>query len=108
MPPPARSRCLGDANAQRLSFLLTTLNWQLGGRFSNEARRSWVLALPTESGEKVVEAFKFFFNAQELAGVSAASSAEEATLDARLRELCLQRRASFNHSPPPPHFSGIL
>ena len=77
MPPPARSRCLGDANAQRLSFLLTTLNWQLGGRFFNEARRSWVLTLPTESGEKVVEAFKF--------------SATRRSLQASLRQAPLRR-----------------
>ena len=46
----------GDPKAQALSYQLSGVDTQLGFRFFTEERRSWVMSLPTESGEKVLNA----------------------------------------------------
>ena len=57
MPPPLAERLQGDPRAQALSDQLSGVDKQFGFRFFNETRRSWVMSLPTESGEKVLKAF---------------------------------------------------
>ena len=45
-------RLEGDPQAQSLSVAFCAVDKQLGRVFVTEKRRSWVTALPTESGEK--------------------------------------------------------
>jgi hypothetical protein len=44
----------GPPRAQALSAKLSDLDKQFGYTFFNEERRSWVMSLPTESGEKAM------------------------------------------------------
>ena len=64
-PPPSMLQAVpaqlanhleGDPKAQALSYQLSSVDKQLGYRFFTEERRSWVMSLPTESGEKVLKA----------------------------------------------------
>ena len=57
MPRAMAERLQGDPRAQALSDQLSGADKQFGFRFFNETRRSWVMSLPTESGEKVLRAF---------------------------------------------------
>jgi hypothetical protein len=42
----------GDQRAQKLSLALNVFDKQLRHKFFTPQRRSWVMSLPTESGEK--------------------------------------------------------
>ena len=46
----------GDPRAQALSHQLSDVDTELGFRFFTDERRSWVMSLPTESGETVLNA----------------------------------------------------
>ena len=54
MPPPMSSisRLEGDPRAQRLSAALNAANQLLGKVFFTPTRRSWIMSLPTDSGEQ--------------------------------------------------------
>ena len=52
---PAQLTCR-DPRAQALSHQLSDVDTELGFRFFTDERRSWVMSLPTESGEKVLKA----------------------------------------------------
>ena len=69
----------GDPRAQALSHQLSDVDTELGFRFFTEERRSWVMSLPTESGEKVLNA------------LCASGLVVEADLASRLQTLCKQR-----------------
>ena len=72
-------RVAGDPRVQALSDQLNSLDKQFGFCFFTETRRSWVMSLPTESGEKVVKAF------------CASGLRDETALELRLRAHCMQR-----------------
>ena len=65
--------------AQALSDQLSSVDHVLGYRFFTEDRRSWVMSLPTESGEKVLKALC-------VSGLHV-----EADLASRLQTLCKQQ-----------------
>ena len=52
MPLEIAALLEGDPHAQTLLVALSVVDKQLGRIFFNEARRSLVMALPTDSGEK--------------------------------------------------------
>ena len=69
----------GDPKAQALSYQLSGVDTQLSFRFFTEERRSWVMSLPTESGEKVLKA------------LCVSGLHDEADLAIRLKTHCMQR-----------------
>ena len=79
MPAQLANHLQGDPRAQALSAQLSSVDKQLGFRFFTEERRSWVMSLPTESGEKVLKA------------VCVSGLDVEADLASRLQTLCKQR-----------------
>ena len=79
VPAQLANHLEGDPKAQALSDRLSHLDKQLGYRFFTEERRSWVMSLPTESGEKVLKA------------VCVSGLDVEADLASRLQTLCKQR-----------------
>ena len=69
----------GDPRAQALSHQLSDVDTELGFRFFTDERRSWVMSLPTESGETVLNA------------LCASGLRDEADLAMRLQTHCRQR-----------------
>ena len=87
-PPPSMLQAVpaqlanhleGDPKAQALSYQLSSLDKNLEFLFFTEERRSWVMSLPTESGEKVLKALC-------VSGLHV-----EADLASRLQTLCKRR-----------------
>ena len=75
---PAQLTCR-DPRAQALSHQLSDVDTELGFRFFTDERRSWVMSLPTESGETVLNA------------LCASGLRDEADLAMRLQTLCKHR-----------------
>ena len=75
---PAQLTCR-DPRAQALSHQLSDVDTELGFRFFTDEWRSWVMSLPTESGEKVLNA------------LCASGLRDEADLAMRLQTLCKHR-----------------